>query len=202
MLMKTGLIAALPLALVVSAGQVLAQQADPAAQGQPKVVRPAPLTFAQRIKQMLQRVGATTDDARGTPDMVVSNYPDLKGGKTTIVIVNDRRKGLLGFYVYNFGSVKSATNKEEIYKYLLATNDAITLGAFFVDNEEDIGYKYLISSAQALNQATFEYTYTTMAAVARERKAEIKPLLAPAATKEDKPAEVKKAGADKPPQSI
>src|SRR5215471_5609479 len=115
--MKTGLIVALPFAFMACSGQVLAQQADPSAQGQqPKVVRPAPLTFAQRIKQMLQRVGATADDARGTPDMVVSNYPDLKGGKTTIVIVNDRRKGLLGFYVYNFGSVKAATNKDEVYK--------------------------------------------------------------------------------------
>ena len=194
---------ALPLVFAVCATQAHARQVDPAAQGQPpKVARPAPLTFAQRVKQMLQRVGATSDDSRGTPDMVVSNYPDLKGGKTTIVIVNDRRKGLLGFYVYSFGSVKNATNKEEVYKYLLSTNDAITLGGFFVDNEEDIGYKYLISSAQVLNQATFEYTYTTIAAVARERKAEIKQLLGQPANKEEKPADVKKVGEEKPPQFI
>ena len=55
----------------------------------------------------------------------VSSHPDPKG-KITIVLVNDRRRNLIGFYIYNFGSLKDAANKEEIYKYLLAANDAIT----------------------------------------------------------------------------
>jgi hypothetical protein len=198
--MKKSLIATIQIALITLGSQALAQVPAPATQGQePKVPRPVVrLSFTERMKQYLQRTGATLDEAKSSAEMVVTNYPDPKGGKTTVVIVNDRRKNLLGFYIYNFGNVKSATNKEEVYKYLLSTNDAITIGSFFVDSEEDIGYKYLVSSAQAMTQATFETTYTTMAAVARERKTEIRQLLA--GNKDEKGPEVKKAAEEKPPE--
>ena len=125
--------------------------------------------------------------------MVVSNYPDLKGGKTTVVITNDRKKGLVGFYIYNFGNMKNATNREEVFKYLLTTNDAITIGSFFVDQEDDIGYKYLVSNSQALSQAAFENAYLTMTAVAREKRPVIRKLLGlPVGGREEKPAEEKK----------
>ncbi|MEK6321697.1 MAG: YbjN domain-containing protein [Acidobacteriota bacterium] len=193
-------IAAVPIALALIAGQLFAQQVDPAQTPPPKVARPAPrLTFADRIKQYLQRIGSTADESKSTPDMVVSNYPEPKGGKVTIVLVNDRRRNLLGFYIYNFGSVKDVANKEEVYKYLLAANDSITIGSFFVDSEDDIGYKYLVSSAQAMNQPAFEYAYVTMAAVARERKPEIKKLLGTVSEKDEKPPDVKKAAEEKPP---
>src|SRR5215470_5975177 len=106
------------------------QQAEPL-QTAPLKPAPKPLTFPQRIRQLLSKTSTTFDDARGTPDMVVSNYLDPKGGKTTIVIVNDRRRNLLGFYVYNFGSIKDAKNKDEVYRYLLDSNDAISIGTFF-----------------------------------------------------------------------
>lgn len=193
-------IAALPIVLGLIAGQLLAQQVDPA-QTETKVPKPAPkLTFVDRVKQYLQRSGSTVDDSKSTPDMVVSNYSEGKGGKVTIVVVNDRRRNLLGFYVYNFGSLKGATNKEEVYKYLLSANDAITIGSFFVDSDDDIGYKYLASSAQVMNQTAFEYAYLTMAAVARERKPEIKKLIGTPSDKDEKPPEVKKAAEEKPPQ--
>lgn len=187
-------------AIVLLNGVTRAQQVDPIQTVPPKVVKPAPkLTFADRMKQFLQRTGSTMDDSKSTPDMVVSNYPDAKGGKVTIVLVNDRRRNLLGFYIYNFGSLKTAANKEAVFKYLLAANDSITIGSFFVDNDDDIGYKYLVSNAQAMNQASFDYAYFTMAAVARERKPEIKKLLGPVSDKDDKPPEVKKAAEEKPP---
>ena len=178
---------------------VAAQQ--PPSQQPPLVPRPAPrpLTFAETMKKYLQRLGASVDDSRGNNEMVVSNYPDPKGNKTTIVITNDRRKNLLGFYVYNFGSVGKATNREEVFKYLLAANDAITIGSFFVDGEDDIGYKYLVSGGQTMTQAAFESAYFTMAAVARERKPEIRKLLGAANEKEDKPSDVKKAAEERPP---
>ena len=198
--MSKMLIAQVPIAVVLIWGFAPAQQTDPGQAGPPKVAKPAPrLTFRDRMKQYLQRSGATIDDSKSTPDMVVSNYPDAKGGKVTIVLVNDRRRNLLGFYIYNFGSLKSTANKEAVYKYLLAANDSITIGSFFVDNDDDIGYKYLVSSAQAMNQATFEYAYFTMAAVARERKPQIKKLLGPVGDSDEKPSEVKKAAEDKPP---
>jgi len=132
--------------------------------------------------------------------MVVSSYGDPKGGKTTMVVVNDRTRNMLGLYVYNFGSLKDASNREEVYKYLLSANDAITIGAFFVDSEEDIGYKYLMNVGQSLNQASFESAYLMMAAVARDRKPEIRKMLGLSANKDDKPSDVKKAAEEKPPK--
>jgi hypothetical protein len=131
--------------------------------------------------------------------MIVSNYSDPKGGKTTVVVTNDRRKNLVGFYIYNFGSVKNATNKEEVFKYLLSTNDAITLGSFFVDGEDDIGYKYLVSNAPPMTASEFDTIYLTMAAVARERRGEIRQMLGLPVGREDKPSDVKKAAEEKPP---
>ncbi len=198
--MKKSLIATIPIVLAFVAGQAVAQVPDPATPGQePKVARPVVrLSFTARMKQYLQRTGATIDEAKSSAEMVVTNYPDPKGGKITVVIVNDRRKNLLAFYIYNFANLKNASNKEEIYKYLLSTNDEITIGSFFVDSEEDIGYKYLVSSALGMTQATFETTYTTLAAVARERKPEIRQLLA--GSKDERGPQVKKAAEEKPPQ--
>ncbi|MFY9609366.1 MAG: hypothetical protein WAU45_12225 [Blastocatellia bacterium] len=198
--MNKSLIATIPIVLALIAGQAVAQVPDPATPGQePKVARPVVrLSFTARMKQFLQRTGATIDEAKSSAEMVVTNYPDPKGSKTTVVIVNDRRKNLLAFYIYNFGNVKSASNKEDIYKYLLSTNDEITIGSFFVDSEEDIGYKYLVSSALGMTQATFETTYTTLAAVARERKPEIRQLLG--GSKDERGPQVKKAAEEKPPE--
>ena len=165
---------------------------------QPPKPRPRALTFAERMKQYLARTGATVDETKSAPDMIVSNSADAKGGKITVVLVNDRRRNLLGFYIYNFGSVKNAANKEEVYKYLLEANDAITIGSFFVDPDEDIGYKYLVNGAQTMSQAAFESTYFTLTSVARERKTAIRKLLSGSAEKE-KPPDVKKSGEEKPP---
>ena len=197
--MSKTLIPIVAILLALAGGQTFAQQVGP--EQPPKVPKPAPkLTFTDRMKAYLQRTGSTVDESKSTPDMVVSTYPDAKGGKVTVVLVNDRRRNLLGFYIYNFGSIKGATNKDEVYKYLLAANDSITIGSFFVDADDDIGYKYLVSSAQAMNQAAFDYAYFTMAAVARERKPEIKKLLGPVSDKDEKPPEVKKAAEEKPPE--
>ena len=198
--MRKKIIVAIPVALAIIAGHAFAQQAEQPQAQPPKVVKPAPkLTFADKIKQYLQQLGATIDPSKSTPDMVVSNYPDLKGGKTTVVIVNDRRKNLVGFYIYNFGSLKNATEREEVYKYLLTTNDAITIGSFFVDGDDDIGYKYMVNSAQPLTMSAFDSIYTTMTTVARERKPDIRQLLGAPAGKEDKSSDAKKAAEDKPP---
>jgi hypothetical protein len=198
--MRTMLIARVSIAVVLLSGMVLAQQVDPNQTIPPKVPKPAPkLTFSEKMKQFLQKTGSTIDESKSTPDMVVSNYPDAKGGKVTIVLVNDRRRNLLGFYIYNFGSIKGVANQNEVFKYLLAANDAITIGSFFVDGDDDIGYKYLMSSAQTLTQAGFDYAYFTMAAVAKDRKPEIRKLLGAGGDKDDKPADVKKAAEEKPP---
>lgn len=202
--MKNNLIATVLLGLSVSTAVstgAFAQQSNAPQEPPPKAAKPAPprLSFAERIKQYLIRVGGTVDESKSTADMIVSNSANLRGGKVTIVVVNDHRRNLLGFYVYNFGSLKNATNKEEVYKYLLEANDSITIGSFFVDSDEDVGYKYLVSGGQAISQAAFETAYITMAAVARERKPEIKKMIGVSTEKEEKPPDVKKAVEEKPP---
>jgi hypothetical protein len=196
------LIAIVPVVVMLITGAVCARQADPA-QAQPPQPKPRPpapkLTFADKAKLYLQKLGASIDPAKSTADMVVSNYSDPKGGKTTVVITNDRRKNFVGFYIYNFGNLKNATNKEEVFKYLLSTNDAITLGSFFVDGDDDIGYKYLVNNATPLSASEFGTVYLTMSAVARERRGEIRQLLGLPVSREDKPADVKKAAEEKPP---
>jgi len=188
-------IAPVLIAFLLIAAPAFAQQPEPT-QTQPPKPKPAPkLTFAERMKQYLARTGATVDETKSSAEMIVSNS-DARGGKVTIVLVNDRRKNLLGFYIYNFGSLKNASNKEEVYKYLLGANDSITIGSFFVDSDEDIGYKYLVSGGQTMSQTAFETAYITMSAVARERKPEIKKLLG--SPSEEKP-DVKKAAEEKPP---
>jgi hypothetical protein len=194
------LIAIVPVVIMLVTGAVCAQQADPAQVQPPKPKPPAPrLTFAEKAKLYLQKLGASIDSSKSTADMVVSNYSDPKGGKTTVVITNDRRKNFVGFYIYNFGNIKNATNKEEVFKYLLSANDAITLGSFFVDGDDDVGYKYLVSSATPLTASEFDTVYLTMAAVARERRGEIRQMLGLPVTREEKPTDVKKAAEDKPP---
>lgn len=199
--MMTRLVATAPLALALSVATAMAQQ--PAATQTPGAQPPKPaapkLSLIETVKRSVQRMGASVDPGKSTPQMVVSNYPDPRGGKTTIVVVSDRAKNVLGLYVYNFGSVKEATNREEIFKYLLLANDAITIGAFFVDGDDDIGYKYLMNIGQSLNQAAFEASYLMMAAVARDRKPELRKLLGLTAGKEEKQSEVKKAAEVKPP---
>jgi hypothetical protein len=193
------LIFTVPVVVMLITGAVCAQT-DPAQAQPPKPKPPAPkLTFAEKTKLYLQKLGASIDPAKSTADMVVSNYNDPKGGKTTIVITNDRRKNLVGFYVYNFGNVKNATNKEEVFQYLLSTNDAITLGSFFVDSDNDIGYKYLLSSVTPLTAAEFDTIYLTMSAVTRERRGEIRQRLGLPVGREERTTDVKKAAEEKPP---
>ena len=177
------------------------QPESPSTPGQPRVSRPAvKASFADTIKRFVLGAGATVDTTRTTTDRVVSNYPDPKGGKTTIVIVNDRRRSQIGFYIYNFGNLKKVSNRSEIYRYLLQSNDAITTGGFFVDNEDDIGYKDIVNNQPVITQLEFQTTYFTMAAVARERRPEIRRLIEKASAGEEKPPDPK--GAAKEPGAV
>jgi hypothetical protein len=187
----------LPLSLLLFVGRAAAQ--DPAQAEKPKVVKPAPpKPLIEIVKQYVVLSGATIDESKSTATMIVSNHPDSKGNKTNIVILHDKKKNFLGFYIYNFGNVKEMQNREEVFKYLLSINDSITIGSFFVDADEDIGYKYLVSTAQAMNQKAFESIYLTMVTVAREHKPEIRKLLG--SGKEEKPPQAKQAVEEKPPQ--
>lgn len=196
--MKNKLIWILPIAMALLVGTAAAQTETTQTE-KPKAKPPAPKPLIESLKPYIVLAGATIDEAKTTATMIVSNHPDSKGIKTNVVILHDKKKGFLGFYIYNFGSVKELGNREEVFKYLLSINDSITIGSFFVDGDEDIGYKYLVSTSQSMNQKAFEAIYLTMLAVAREHKPEIRKLLG--GTKDDKPTEAKKASEEKPPSS-
>lgn len=188
----------LPVLLAFLVGTVSAQT-EATQTEKPKAVRPpAPKPLIESLKPYLVLAGATIDESKSTATMIVSNHPDSKGVKTNVVILHDKKKGFLGFYIYNFGSVKDLGAREEVFKYLLSINDSITIGSFFVDGDEDIGYKYLVSTSQSMNQKSFEAIYLTMLAVAREHKPEIRKLLG--GGKDDKPTEAKKVADEKPPK--
>jgi hypothetical protein len=124
----------------------------------------------------MQRLGYSIDESKSKPEMIVSNYTDAKRGKVTIVMVYDKRKEVVDFYIYNFGNVQKAVDAVALNKYLLASNDAIIIGGFFVDKDGDIGYKY-VSAASQLTLGSFETIYVTMASVALDRRPLIRKLI-------------------------
>jgi hypothetical protein len=146
---------------------------------QTKPEQPRPIKRASpvdTIRKHMQRLGYSIDESKSKPDMIVSNYADAKRGKVTIVMVYDKRKEVVDFYIYNFGNVGKAADAAALNKYLLAANEAIIIGAFFVDKDGDIGYKY-VSAASQLSLGSFETIYVTMAGVALDRRPGIRKLI-------------------------
>jgi hypothetical protein len=125
------------------------------------------------IREYLRDLGAVINETTTTSDMIVSNYSVTNGARVTIVVFVDLRKKQLGFYIYNFGNVKDAPDREKLYEYLHSTNDEITIGGFFIDTEDDIGYKYLMSMQETIGLQEFRAVYLSMATVVSERRAEI-----------------------------
>ncbi|MEW6126350.1 MAG: YbjN domain-containing protein [Acidobacteriota bacterium] len=163
----------------------------------PKAAPPKPKTLIEQVKELVAKAGATVDESKSSPAMVVSNYLDPKTSlKTNIVILQSKNKTLLSFYIYNFGNVRDLPNKDEVYRYLLSTNDKISIGSFFVDDEDDIGYKYIINVGTTITKSAFDTIYLSMLATEREHKPEIRKLLG---LEPDKPLDPKKAAEDKPP---
>jgi hypothetical protein len=182
-----------------SSGPALHSLGQDQSSAQNKNEQPRPvkrLSPIEIIRKHMQRLGYGIDEAKSRPDMIVSNYSDAKKGKVTIVIVYDKRKEVVGFYVYNFGNVDKAVDAGALNKYLLNANDEIIIGGLFVDKEGDIGYKY-VSAVSQLSIASFEAIYVTMAGVALERRAQIRRLIDTGKTEEgqrDDDTHVNRAG--------
>jgi len=150
-------------------------QTEPQNKGeQPRAPRRA--SPIDTIRKHMQRLGYSIDESKSKPEMIVSNYSDPKKGKVTIVMIYDKRKEVVGFYIYKFGNMDKAVDPSALEKYLLSTNDAIIIGGFFVDKDGDIGYKY-VSAASQLSLGSFEVIYVTMATVALDRRPEIRKLM-------------------------
>lgn len=186
-------------ALALNAVPAFGQQADPS-QIPPRVVpKPTPKSLPSDIfRRYLLQLGATINDAKSTNEMIVSSYVEPKGGKTLIVIADEPGRDFVSFYVYGFGELGAVTKREEIYKYLLFTNKQVLIGSFFVDEDDDIGYTYRISTQQRVSQAVFAYIYLTIATISRTHRPEIKRLIEQAANKDGKPDGQKSESQKKP----
>jgi hypothetical protein len=202
--MNRKIIYAMLVALTFSGVQAAAQTEIKPTQTEKPKPKPAPpkqKTVMELVREHLGKTGASVDESKSSPVMVVSNYIDPKTSlKTNIVILQGKNKSLLSFYIYNFGSVKEVANKDEVYRYLLSANDKISIGTFFVDDEDDIGYKYIINTGNFISKPTFDTIYLSMLATEREHKPQIRKLLG---LEPDKPIDPKKAATeDKPPEAI
>src|SRR5215467_4281795 len=181
---------------LLSLGQDQSSAQNKNEQPRPPIKRLSPI---ENIRKHMQRLGYSIDESKSRPDMIVSNYSDAKKGKVTIVIVYDKHKEVVGFYVYNFGNVDKAVDGGALDKYLLNANDEIIIGGLFVDKEGDIGYKY-VSAVSQLSLASFEAIYVTMAGVALERRPQIRRLIETGKTEEgqrDNDTLVKQAGSQR-----
>lgn len=120
----------------------------------------------ETLKGFVKKVGARVDEAKG--NLLVTS---MEVGKTRVEIrvVNDSVKSRLGFYAYGFGSARSAADVAALYEYLLRTNSDLAIGSFFVDEDKDIGYKFFLSTRDAISYPTFETAYVAMANVIAER---------------------------------
>lgn len=118
------------------------------------------------LKTYVKRVGARVDEAKG--NLLVTSMPVGKG-RVQIRLLNDATKNRLGFYAYGFGNVRGAKDAAALYEYLLRSNSDLAIGSFFVDEDQDIGYKFFLSTRDPISYATFETAYLAMAAVIGER---------------------------------
>jgi hypothetical protein len=56
---------------------------------------------------------------------------------------------------------------------MLKANSDLAIGSFFVDKDDDIGYKFFLSTREPMNYLTFETVYVAMSKVIAERGPEI-----------------------------
>ena len=162
--------AAMAAATLRSHQQEQSQKKEP-----PRTTRITKAPPLETIRHHLQRLGKPIDEAKSKDDVVVSYYDDAKKGRVAIAITYNRKKDLIGFFIYDFGNVKRAPDPAALQQYLLSANDELSIGAFFVDSDHDIGYKYLLAPSQ-LTFGSFENVFLTMGEAALERRTEIRRL--------------------------
>jgi hypothetical protein len=121
---------------------------------------------AESLRAFVKRAGGRVDSAK---DNLFVTSKAVGRGRVEIRLLNDGEKQRLGFYAYGFGNVSGAKDAKALYEYLLHANSDLAIGSFFVDKDEDIGYKFFLSTREALAYATFETVYLAMTNVIQER---------------------------------
>lgn len=128
----------------------------------------------ESLRAYIGRLGARVDSVKG--NMFVTSLAAGKG-RIEIRLLNDAPKQRLGFYAYGLGNAANAGNPVDLYAYLLQANSELAIGTFFVDKDQDIGYKFLIDTRDPLSYDTFSITYLAMVNVLKERGPVIREML-------------------------
>ena len=131
---------------------------------------PAPRAEAalssESLRSFVKRIGARIESAKG--DLLVTSR-EAGRGRVEIRLLNDTTGHRLGFYAYGFGNVAGAKDPKALYEYLLRANSDLAIGSFFVDKDQDIGYKFILNTREPPSYITFETVYLAMAKIIQER---------------------------------
>jgi hypothetical protein len=141
---------------------------------------------AESLRAFVKRVGARIESNK---DNLFVTSKDVGRGRVEIRLLNDSEKQRLGFYAYGFGNAGSAKDQKALYEYLLNANSDLAIGSFFVDGDQDIGYKFFLSTREPLTYTTFETVYLAMSNVIKERGPVIMRMARGAEPREGAPAE-------------
>jgi hypothetical protein len=124
----------------------------------------------ETLASFIRRVGGRIESTKG--NLFVTSFA-VERVRVEIRIVNDGGKDRLGFYAYGFGNVKNAKDQKAVLEYMLRANSDLAIGSFFLDKDDDIGYKFFLSTRETMRYMTFETVYVAMAKVIQERGPEI-----------------------------
>lgn len=140
----------------------------------------------ESLRSYIQRIGAKIESAKG--GLFVTSVMSGKS-KVEIRLLNDAAKQRLGMYAYGFGNVSNAKDAAALYEYLLRANSELGIGGFFVDKDNDIGFKFLLDTRDPLSFDTFSIVYIAMANVIAEHRPEIAKMLQSSDQPQETPAD-------------
>ena len=143
--------------------------------------RAAAALSLETLRGYVSRLGARIESTRGS--LLVTSKAAGRG-RVEIRLLNDNRKNRLGMYAYGFGNVANAGDRTELFGYLLRANSELGVGSFFVDKDDDVGYKVLLDTRDPLSFETFQISYLAMVNAIQEHGGEIARLAGPDAQRE------------------
>jgi hypothetical protein len=124
----------------------------------------------ETLASFVRRAGGRVESTKG--NLFVTSFA-VERGRVEIRLVNDSAKQRLGFYAYGFGNAKNSSDPKALFEYMLKANSDLAIGSFFVDKDDDIGYKFFLSTREQMSYLTFETVYVAMSKVIAERGPEI-----------------------------
>lgn len=133
--------------------------------------KPAP-TLVDTLQSYLKRMNVKSEKRQGNNTTLVTHY---QSGKDIVdlVLVNMPSKKMLGFYTYKFGNTKKVTNPTPLFKTLLSLNDQLAVGAFFIDEEDDIGFKFSVRTDPQVGFDEFQSVYLSLVSAVKQARPQI-----------------------------